>query len=163
MNPSTFLLLVASLFPSQEPSKDDLAKKDLEKLQGDWKLVAVEQNGVKIEGNASAPDTLFRVEKTKYSTNTYQPWQEIGELKLDPTQKPKAMDATWNEGQNKEVAKAVYDLDGDKLRVAYLRVERMGGAQALFADERPKDFKTKPVEDKTEPHLRVLYFERVKK
>ena len=162
MNPTTFLLLAVGLFPGQEPTKDELAKKDMEKLQGEWRLVAIEQNGVRED--AASSDILFRVKDAKYSSRTKdQDWQPLGELKLDPTQKPKAMDASWAEGENKELAKAIYEIDGDKLRIAYLREERMGGAQAVFSDERPKDFKMKPVEDKKEPHLRVLYLERVKK
>jgi uncharacterized protein (TIGR03067 family) len=165
MNPCALLLLAVSLFLGQEPTKDELAKKDLEKLQGDWLLVAMEQNGEKSEWKPGNGDPLyFRVKNAKYySRSGEQNWMEMGELKLDPTQKPKTMDVTWKEGEQKELAKAIYEIDGDKLRVAYLREERMGGAQSVFADERPKDFKTKPVEDKKEPHLRVLYFERVKK
>ena len=164
MNLSTLILLAASICPAQEPSKDELIKKDLAKIQGDWRLTAMEQNGAKSEENPTGPGTLFRVSGTKYSTRSgTESWQELGELKLDPTQKPKAMDATFGEGERKELAKASYEIEGDKLRVAYLREERMGGADAVFSDERPKDFKMKPVEDKKEPHLRVLYFERVKK
>jgi uncharacterized protein (TIGR03067 family) len=165
MNASTLLLLAASFFPSQEPTKDDLAKKDLEKLQGEWRLVAMEQNGLKEDQIPEGSEaSLFRVKGAKYSIRSNKhSWQDIGELKLDPTQKPKAMDATWLEGDQKELAKAIYEIDGDKLRVAYLREERMGGAQSVFTDERPKEFKMKPVEDKKEPHLRVLYLERVKK
>jgi uncharacterized protein (TIGR03067 family) len=162
MNPTTLLLLAVSFFPGQEPTKDELAKKDLEKLQGDWRLVAMEQNGLKED--AAGSELLFRVKGAKYSSRSGdQDWQQMGELKLDATQKPKAMDATWDQPNEKELAKAIYEIDGDKLRVAYLREERMGGAQSVFADERPKDFKMKPVEDKKEPHLRVLFFERVKK
>jgi|SRR5579864_195600 len=164
MNAPTLFLLAACFVPGQEPTKADLAKKDLEKLQGDWRLVAMEQNGVKEDNFPKESEILFRVKGAKYSSRSNdQAWQEMGELKLDPRQKPNAMDATWVEGDNKDLAKAIYEIDGDKLRVAYLREERMGGAQAAFCDERPKDFKMKPVEDKKEPHLRVLFFERVKK
>ena len=164
MNPTTLLLLAVSLFPGQEPTKDELAKKDMEKLQGEWRLVAIEQNGVKEDQFPAGSEIRFRVKGAKYSSKLGEdPWHDIGELKLDPTQKPKAMDATWLEGDQKEIAKAIYEIDGVKVRIAYLREERMGGAQSVFSDERPKDFKMKPVEDKKEPHLRVLYLERAKK
>jgi len=164
MNPCTWILLAASFCPTQEPSKEELIKKDVSKLQGDWRLVALEQNGVKTDSFPAGSELLFRVKDAKYSSRSDNgPWQHMGELKLDPTQKPKAMDVTFGEGERKELAKAIYEIDGDKLRLAYLREERMGGAEAVFSDERPKDFKMKPVEDKKEPHLRVLYLERVKK
>jgi uncharacterized protein (TIGR03067 family) len=158
MNLPTLMLLTAGLLAGQDTKKEDLAKKDLEKLQGNWQLVAVEENGEKLPSNTNEK-TIFQVKDDKWSL------QGIGgKITLDPTQKPKAIDGTWEvENTNiKELCKAIYDLDGDKLRVAYLRMEKAGGGEADFSKDRPKDFSMKPVDDKTKPHLRVLFFERVK-
>src|SRR5947209_2420281 len=83
------LLVVCPLLTAAEPPKDEVAK-DLEKLQGTWKVVSLEWDGRK------ATDKMVRAE---------DPWVIKGDkfvnaqsggssFKLDPSKKPKAIDIT---------------------------------------------------------------------
>jgi uncharacterized protein (TIGR03067 family) len=58
-----------------------------------------------------------------------------GTIAIDTAKKPKAMDIEGTEGPNKgKKYKAIYDLDGDTLRICY----------ALEGEVRPAEFESKP-------------------
>lgn len=122
------LALVAADAPS------DAAKIDLEKMQGKWAVVTLENDGKALAAEAAKAYT-FTVKGDRYTLkggdDNYQ-----GVLKLDPSKKPKALDASFvdADGKDKGKAQGIYDLDGDKLRIAW----REKG------DGRPTDFASKP-------------------
>jgi uncharacterized protein (TIGR03067 family) len=156
-----FAVALSSLAVGDKPADD--AKQDLQALQGTWRLAAGEENGE--EGKVGKDDPAqfyFRLKGTVLSIGDGKgEYEEAGTVRLDPAKKPKAMDVAWKEkGKEAEKAKAIYELDKDKLKVAYLRLEKDNG-DAIFSEERPTGFKQKPVDSKRKPHLRVLFLERV--
>jgi uncharacterized protein (TIGR03067 family) len=149
--------LVGLLLAADSPT--DAAKRDLEKLQGEWRLVALEENGE--EHLLRDSQVYFRLKGDVFSIRSGDDeFKEAGTLRLDPGKKPPTMDGVWKEGELKEDFKSIYELERDRLKVAYLRVEIDGSG--YFAKERPSGFKMKPVDFKKMPHLRVLVLERVK-
>ena len=136
-------VLVAGLLAAAAPAlkgddavKDEAAMKDIDKLQGTWKLVGQEHEGKVIEGTN---EVLMVFDKDTFS---YKIGGEVGftaTFKLDPSKKPKAIDMTSTENKLIPESKgmttqAIYDLDGDTFRLA----EPWAGFT-----ERPKEFTTK--------------------
>jgi uncharacterized protein (TIGR03067 family) len=73
---------------------------------------------------------------------------DFGTLKLDPVQKPKAIDITGTDGPNKgKTIPAIYELSGDSLRVCY----------ALTGTKRPAEFTSKG-----DAALLLITYKRVK-
>src|SRR5262249_45019185 len=110
----------------------DEVKKDLDKLQGTWKLVSGEQ-----EGEAMAEDGLKAAKLTvtgdKFSIKLGD-FEGDGTQKLDPTKKPKTVDAVGTGGQTQGMTYlGIYEFSGDSLKQCY----------AQPGDERPKEFTTK--------------------
>jgi uncharacterized protein (TIGR03067 family) len=78
-------------------------------------------------------EIVVKIAGNRYEVKTKEK-TDVGTLKLDETQKPKAMDATNTEGTDVgKVTKAIYELSGDTMRVCYV----------LDGGERPTEFATK--------------------
>lgn len=115
---------------------------DLAAMAGQWKVESVEAGGMPVVSE-ELQALVITIMGDHYSLMTPE-GPDGGTLKLDETQKPKAMDATDTEGlEVGKVIKAIYELSGDTLRVCY----------ALSGEERPKEFATK--EDA--PLLMIIY------
>ncbi len=115
---------------------------DLKAMEGTWKVESAEAGGKKVEF-----DELKEI-VVKIAGERYEIWikdrMDAGTLKLDESQKPKAMDGTDTEGADVgKVTKAIYELAGDTLRVCY----------ALEGAERPKELATK----EGSPLLLIIY------
>jgi uncharacterized protein (TIGR03067 family) len=101
-------------------------------LEGTWDLVSLERDGkdVKPKGEKAimtGDKGVVKVGDKVIVAATY---------KLDPSKKPKAVDITYTEGDNKgKTFKGIYQLDGDMLKIC------RGGSPD---DERPTEFKSKP-------------------
>jgi len=126
------LLFVPFFFLAAEPA--DEAKKDLEKLQGEWVMAALEVNGqpvpeTKIQG------TTLTVKGDKYTTHVKDTKHEVT-IKLDPSQKPRAIDMIFPDGTNlPKIGKGIYKMDADTFVIC--RAQSTDGA-------RPTDFATTP-------------------
>jgi uncharacterized protein (TIGR03067 family) len=109
--------------------------KDKDTLQGLWQAVEMEANGQK------APDEVAKKFKVwiKADKLVFNPDTENREhtFMLDTKAKPKAMDLTPSDGSTKGKAMpvAIYELDGDKLRIC---LDKDGNQS-----KRPTEFKTK--------------------
>ena len=121
------VLAVALLLGAEK--KDD-AKKDLDKLQGDWTLESGERDGQKIPEEIAK--TLKRTVKGNKSkvTRDGETLAE-GTMTLDPAKKPKAIDMKL-EGMD-QVVQGIYELSGDTFKICY----------GMPGVERPKEFATK--------------------
>jgi len=103
----------------------DSPKGDLKKLQGTWSLVSGQNDGNKIpEDDAKA--ISLEIKGDKYLVKVRDESIE-GTLKLDPTQKPKTIDAARADG---ETLHGIYELKDDEFRVSL----------ASAGQDRPKDF-----------------------
>jgi uncharacterized protein (TIGR03067 family) len=128
-------VLVAGLLLGATPApKDDDAKKDREALQGTWKVVSVEDSG-----QAEPPDGVLLVfEKDTFAVKKGDHLLFKGTFKLDPSKKPKAIDMTVTQSEERETAgkelHGIYELTKDGLKWCS---SEPGGT------ERPKEFSTK--------------------
>ncbi len=106
---------LALLFPADKPG-DQAAKKDLEKMQGDWVMQSNERDGNKLP---EAQVKFFtRTVKGDAYTVTIESEEGVrdlnGTLQLDPAQDPRAIDAHLTDGPMKgKVMLGIYKFDGD--------------------------------------------------
>ena len=112
------------------------AKKDLERMQGTWLVVANEVDGQRApEAEIKKADLRLTIQGNSFTyTAGGKPVLE-GSFTIDPAKKPKHLDAKGtlpNGTMTKSIG--IYELDGDTMRVCF--VEGQG--------ERPKEFKTAP-------------------
>jgi uncharacterized protein (TIGR03067 family) len=147
--PRIVALTVAVLlvFPVWSQDKDAV-KKELDKLQGEWKLVAGEAEGVKIPENALDHSTLL-VTGELYDFNSPAE-KEKGKFTIKPGTNPLQIDMDITEGtaQGKKQL-GIYEVKGDRVKFCM--------AQA-GDPKRPAKFATNP-EDK----FMIFEFEKVKK
>jgi uncharacterized protein (TIGR03067 family) len=130
------LTVAAGLFVAGAARADDPAKAELARLEGTWVVVAREYMGKK----ASEEEIKKLNAKVVVKGDTVAVWSnDAGEdvvvaeatIKLDPSTKPKTLDAAFTSGPTKgETGLAIYELDGDALRICY----NIGG------DKRPTQF-----------------------
>jgi uncharacterized protein (TIGR03067 family) len=119
-------LLAVGLLIAAAP-KDDKGAKDLKNLEGTWKLVAGERDGEK------APEEFLKnssltIKAGKYDVKLGDNTVE-GTLKLDPSKKPKTLDAVESADRT---YLGIYELKGDEFKVC---LAQPGG-------DRPKEFST---------------------
>ncbi len=92
MKISISAILFASLF-AVDAAKDEAVKKDLAKLQGTWRVVAVEENGEQVpEDKIRESNVTVTIEGDKHTLRL--PGKTLGPvtITLDPTAKPKHYD-----------------------------------------------------------------------
>jgi uncharacterized protein (TIGR03067 family) len=128
-----FLILLLTLCAGAV--QDDAAKKDLEALQGTWTAVAGERNGQKAsEDDLKNFKVVFKGDKMIINPDNDN---RTASFKLDPSNKPRALDITPEQGPKKGVSlPAIYELDGEALKICY---DNEG-----VSDKRPTEFKTAP-------------------
>jgi uncharacterized protein (TIGR03067 family) len=122
--------VVAMLIGADEPKKDESAK-DVERFQGTWTLLSLENNGESATSEAlkgrrlivTGNESVFMEGERVFSRSTQ---------KLDATKNPRQVDITQVEGDEKgKVTKGIYLLDGDDLTICYV----------YPGDGRPSEFK----------------------
>ena len=107
-------VLVLSTVPAEE-KKDD-AKKDQEALQGTWRVVSVQDSG-----QAEPPDGVILVfEKDNFTVKKGDQLLFKGTFKLDPSKRPKAIDMTVTQSEERETTgkelHGIYELTKDGLK-----------------------------------------------
>lgn len=122
------LSLPTILLASASFAQKDIDKKAEAKLQGTWKVVALEAGGQKVPKNAiEKAQILIKDKKISLSGEA----RDLRPYRLDFTVKPKAIDIPG--GAEKEFSKGIFDLDGDTLRLCFSQSTKL---------DRPKDFNT---------------------
>ena len=106
--------------------QDEQSKKDRAALQGEWEIVSAESNG------EPPPPGLLDGAKFAFSGDNATLLGKEGTFELDATKSPRQID--FIRGKIRQVG--IYELDGDSLKLC------VGPA-----DDRPKEFKTKPRTD----------------
>jgi uncharacterized protein (TIGR03067 family) len=113
----------------------DAITEEIKKLQGTWKQIACEENGV-----AGAVDEFGTEPKSTFTDDTFVVTLADGSLaikgtfKLDPSREPKAID--WTDTFGADAGKtfpAIYSLEGDQLVFC----------AADEGQERPTEFRTR--------------------
>jgi uncharacterized protein (TIGR03067 family) len=126
------VLAVGLLLAANYSSGGDAAKGELKKLEGTWGLVSGETNGENLPESTikSAKLTIVGDKYTvKVSENAI-----TGTQKIDPTKKPKALDAMDTEGPHKgKTAFGIYKLEKGVFTVCL----------APPGKDRPTEFTTK--------------------
>jgi uncharacterized protein (TIGR03067 family) len=123
-------LLIAALLVGA-PAQDD--KKDDEKIQGNWAVVSREFIGKK---TPEAELKALRV-TIKDGTITMDDGKKKEKIpyKLDPSKKPKAIDLANTGIESKETTLAIYELDGDTLRICWSEKDPEHRATRFASDE----------------------------
>ena len=126
-------LLVASVLALLLPVVALGADAKVDDLNGTWTPESAEMAGQALPEEARKAIKLV-IKDEKY-TVTIRERVDEGTAKTDAAAKPKTLDVTGTNGPNKgKTLLAIYELDGDKLKVCY----DLGGKS------RPTEFKTAP-------------------
>jgi RNA polymerase sigma factor (sigma-70 family) len=91
-------------------AKPDTARTDLDRLQGVWSVVSIEQGGKP----AKLEQAVFMVDGKRACWQTSK-FEMQGGLYLDPTSKPK----TYDLAMSTRTMEGIYSLDRDTLRLCY--------------------------------------------
>jgi uncharacterized protein (TIGR03067 family) len=126
------LLLVPLLGFAPAPKPKDDPKSELKKLQGSWRLVAFERDGVPRPVAASEP--LRVVVSDQWSLRRDGELLNPRTLRLDPKKRPRQFELHMGGAQ--VTIEGIYALDGDTLKLCYTFGPRGHG--------RPKEFRTVP-------------------
>jgi uncharacterized protein (TIGR03067 family) len=122
-------VLVVLAVVAAEPAKD--AKEELDKLQGEWTMVSLEQKGKK------APEDMVKryrltIKGDQWAVSIDGMAGSVITFKIDPAKSPREIDMVLKMGDRESVSKGIYKLEGDTLTLC-----RTVGDVA-----RPKEFKT---------------------
>jgi uncharacterized protein (TIGR03067 family) len=123
-----FTVIVFCLVVSSSSGQEKAGATDKDKLQGKWSVVSAKGNGQDLPADL-ARSVKIAFEGDKYAVTIFD--QKItGTFKVDPTKKPKELDINTADGK---IAKAIYELNGDTLKIA----------EGEAGDARPKEFLSK--------------------
>jgi uncharacterized protein (TIGR03067 family) len=147
----TVLLFLAPVTMSGAPvpqvKKDDLIKDDLTKLEGKWRIVSLQVDGVELnqEGLAILGELTFSGRDYKWSDGSFPGTIE----EIDPTQTPKRIAYKIADGAEKgSVHYGIYTIVGDVF------VDCFGTSEK----DRPREFVSKPESG----HILIVY-KRIRK
>jgi uncharacterized protein (TIGR03067 family) len=125
------LALGIALFGAAAADDKEAAKKDLDKLQGTWTFVSVEQDGQALPQGDPGPTITFQGDK--FTVKAGDQVVQAGTQTLDAGKTPKTVDAKVTEGEGKGTTMlGIYELDGDTLKACF---DTQG-------KKRPTEFKT---------------------
>jgi uncharacterized protein (TIGR03067 family) len=136
----TRFLLVAAvgllLLGADAPKDKEAAKDEAKKLEGTWKVVSGEAGGMKVEDEKLLKEIVFQGDKL---TLKQDKGGQEGTFRVDPSQKPKALDFIVTRDGKDLTIPLIYSLDGDELKVVIPLVE----PGKLKDVKRPDSFETK--------------------
>jgi uncharacterized protein (TIGR03067 family) len=114
-----FLLLVLALVTGAEATKENAAAEDLKRMQGDWVVVSMEVDGMKVPDDDAM--AFFRTVKSdQYTVSRYRKVTGKGTIVLDAAQKPRAIDTlpAGAAGKAKSIL-GIYEFEGKKLKLCF--------------------------------------------
>ena len=108
------------------------SKKDLEGLQGTWKLVSAMQDGKALPDDEVKKSTIvIKDDAFHFPGLAEDATSRSGTIKVDATKRPKHMDTISTE---KEVMLGIYELESDRYKVCF----------APAGKPRPSEFASNP-------------------
>jgi uncharacterized protein (TIGR03067 family) len=117
--PLFLIVATGALLAADAPKKDDPAKKELDKFQGTWIVVSVEDRFGKRNAEDTKQVVKLTIKGNKFTMNDGE-GTLTGTFKLDPTKKPKTVDVTITEGFGQgNKLKGIYEMDGDKRKACH--------------------------------------------
>jgi uncharacterized protein (TIGR03067 family) len=112
-------------------AKEEAIKKDRMKYEGTWQVVSLEVDGNKSDEQDAKKITVVNDVDGKWRLEVDGKVIARGTSEIDPTKKPKAVDLTETEGDDKgKTALGIYEVGDDERKVCY----------AKPGMERPDDF-----------------------
>jgi uncharacterized protein (TIGR03067 family) len=149
-----FGCLVVGLLPpvlaifAADDAKIEAIKNDHKKIEGTWRIVALEDNGNKVKEENVRILTVVNGSNGTWSLRSDGKEISKGTSTFDPTQKPKPIDFTPTVGEGKgKLHRGIYELGKDARRMCF----------APPGKERPSEFSSKVGSG----HI-LVKFERVK-
>ena len=149
MKTTLSLGVLAALLAAQNTDLKELIRKDKERLQGTWQIIAAESKGEKVPAKDLGELFLIfdgdsiQVQEDKKKQDRYT-------FRLNPERKPKQIDFSYTKGPKKgRTDRAIYLFQGDRLTFCIQEDE---------TKDRPKEFNTE-----RETALFLVVLERVKK
>ena len=116
-----FWALVFVVAAGRGPAADEKAdaEKELKKFKGTWSVESHEAEGAPAPAEDLKTITLV-FEGDKFEVRRDGKVFQSGTQKVDPSRKPKTVDARVTEGEGKgKVMLGIYQLDGDTLKVCF--------------------------------------------
>ena len=115
-------------------ARDDAAKKDLEKFQGNWTLISAERDGKKTPPEEAKKITLT-IQANEFVLRKDGVIISEGTMTLDPTKTPKEIAETITVSPNKgKTFLAIYEIDDEHHKICF----------AAAGKERPTAFSSMP-------------------
>lgn len=113
------MLLVLVGLTAAQAAKEDAAAEDLKKMQGDWVVVTMESDGMKIPDDDA--QALFRTVKgDQYTVYRYRRVAGKGTIHLDATKNPRTIDARpAGSAPDAKPILGIYKFEGDKLKLCF--------------------------------------------
>jgi uncharacterized protein (TIGR03067 family) len=131
-------IVLASQLPPAAVQKEDLLKRELNRIQGTWKLVSIESSGRKTSYESGNESWCLKVKGNSYILTIERNGKEVsrtqGPFKCDPSQMPKTVDFTYFFGAQQFPFAGIYELEGDRVKLCF--PNRSG-------QPRPKELATK--------------------
>jgi uncharacterized protein (TIGR03067 family) len=133
--PLGFALLIAmTSLAAAGDDKDKAIKEDRKKYEGTWQVVSLEVDGKKTAEEDAKKITVVNERDGKWAIEVEGKVVARGTSEIDPTKKPKTVDLTVTEGDNKgQTALGIYEFKDDTRKVCL----------APAGKERPTEFSSK--------------------
>jgi uncharacterized protein (TIGR03067 family) len=131
--PLVVALFLAAAVPlaAAGDAKEEAIKKDQMKYEGVWQVVSLEIDGNKTDEQDAKKITVVNEADGKWRLEVDGKVIARGTSEIDPTKKPKAIDLTGTEGDDKgKTVLGIYEIGDDERKVCY----------AKAGMERPDDF-----------------------
>ena len=108
------LLFVGGPLLAADNAKDEAIKKDRKKYEGTWQVVSLEVDGKKTAEEDAKKITVVNDRDGKWAIEVEGKVVARGTREIDPTKKPKTVDLTVTEGDNKgQAALGIYEFKDD--------------------------------------------------
>jgi len=126
-----FLIFATMIVVSRSEAAADT---DADMLQGEWELVSVEIQGKTLPALAGKGGSIVFAKDGKLIWKDPGKPERIGKYKIDASQAPKQIDLTTS--KEGEAIPGIYELDGDKLKMAFSAAGAKGKRPRAFQGEK---------------------------